>query len=80
MLPGNRDGAYNVKWVTVQEQVEITANQHPDGYLYEMFEGWVLKGWEIVSITVFPPITKSYMCRAVGVLRLPDPTSPVKEP
>lgn len=61
------------KWVTVRENVNVTANQHPGPYIKPLFERWTNEGWEIVSVMTLPPDPHGIdMCVAVGVLRLSD--------
>lgn len=58
----------NYEYITVAAHPEITANQHPN-YYSPMFTMWQADDWEIVSVTVLPPVSSCDMCRAIGVLR-----------
>lgn len=58
------------EWVTVSARPEISANQSPM-WRSALFSMWQADGWEIVSVTVLPPISEIDMCRAIGVLRKP---------
>lgn len=60
------------KWVTARETVSIVDNQHPNAYVSPLFQMWIDKGWEIVSVMTLPPTSTIHMCVAVGVLRLSD--------
>jgi hypothetical protein len=60
------------RWATVQARVEITANQSPENPT-TLFDAWLVKGWQVINVTVLPPQLPTDMCLAIGVLRKPDP-------
>lgn len=63
-------------WITTQDSPAVTDNQWPT-YAKPLFERWTKEGWEIVSVTVFPPPSNMWMCNAIGVLRKPKAAQPV---
>jgi len=60
------------RWITVRESVPASANMNPN-FPSTLFGSWLLKGWQVQSVSVLPPTSADQMCVAVGVLRKYDP-------